>query len=217
MIKIITLGSEYGSGGGFIAQKLAERLRWKLWDQLLTNEIARSMKCGHAEIAQREEMRDSLGYRLLKSFMRGTFEGNVNAPGMQLLDADRIFESTARIVQQAANAGNGVIVGRGGAYLLKDRREAYHVFVYAPPEDKIRRLQQSGKSAAEAKELAESVDQERAAFIKQYFNIQWPTFSRYHLMINSHIGEQAVVDLILEGIALVEKPHAAISGNGKNG
>src|SRR4029077_4977440 len=204
---------EYGSGGAVIAQKLAERLGWKLWDQLLTNEIARSMKCGDAEIAQREEKRDSLGYRLLKSFMRGTFEGNINAPGMQLLDADCIFETTARVVQQAANAGNGVIVGRGGAYFLKDRRDAYHVFVYAPPEDKIRRLQQSGKSAAEAKELVETVDQERAAFIKKYFNLQFPTLARYHLMINSHIGDEAVVDMILAGIALIEKPDPIMSRN----
>ena len=213
MIKVITLEREYGSGGGLIAQKLAERLGWKLWDQLLTNEIARSMNCGHAEIAQREEKRDSLGYRLLKSFMRGTFEGNVNAPGMQLLDADCIFTVTQRLVKQVAEAGHGVIVGRGGSYFLRDRSDAYHVFVYAPPEDKIRRLQQSGKSAAEAKDLVDSVDAERAAFIKKYFNLQWPTLSRYHLMINSHIGEEAVVDMILAGIALAEKPHDVVSQN----
>src|SRR5258706_13655408 len=211
MIKIITLEREYGSGGGLIAKKLAERLGWKLWDQLLTNEIARSMKCNDAEIAQREERRDSLGYRLLKSFMRGTFEGNLNAPEMQLLDADCIFETTARVVQQAANAGNGVIVGRGGADFLPDRSDAYHVFVYAPPEDKVRRLIQSGKSEAEAEDLVNSVDEERAAFIKKYFNLKWPTLSRYQLMINSHIGEEAVVDMILAGVALTEKPHDAVS------
>src|SRR5258708_2620607 len=131
MIKVITLEREYGSGGGLIAQKLAERLGWKLWDQLLTNEIARSMNCGHAEIAQREEKRDSLGYRLLKSFMRGTFEGNVNAPEMRLLDADCIFATTQGVVQRAAEAGKGVIVGRGGAYFLWDRRDAHHGFVYS--------------------------------------------------------------------------------------
>src|SRR5437879_13188761 len=134
MINIITLEREYGSGGGVIAQKLAERLGWKLWDQLLTNEIARSMKCNDAEIEQREERRDPLAYRLLKSFMRGTFEGNLNAPEMQLLDADCIFETTARVVQQAAIAGNGVVVGRGGGYFLRDRPDAYHVFVYASQE-----------------------------------------------------------------------------------
>jgi cytidylate kinase len=213
MINVITLEREYGSGGAVIAQKLAERLGWKLWDQLLTNEIARFMKCGHEEIAHREERRDSLGYRLLKSFMRGTFEGNLNAPEMRLLDADCIFATTQGVVRRAAEAGNGVIVGRGGAYFLGDRRDAYHVFVYAPPEDKIHRLQESGKSASEAKDLVDSVDAERAAFIKKYFNLQFPTLARYNLMINSHIGEDAVVDVIQAGIALAEKPHAAVSQN----
>ena len=41
MIKIITIEREYGCGGGEIAQQLATQLGWKLWDQLLTEEIAR--------------------------------------------------------------------------------------------------------------------------------------------------------------------------------
>jgi len=45
MIRVITIEREYGAGGGVIAEKLASRLGWKLWDQLLTQEIARQMDC----------------------------------------------------------------------------------------------------------------------------------------------------------------------------
>jgi len=45
MIKILTIEREYGSGAAEIARKLAERLGWKLWDQSLTDEIARHMAC----------------------------------------------------------------------------------------------------------------------------------------------------------------------------
>ena len=41
MIKIITIDREYGSGAADIAAALAARLGWKLWDELLTIEIAR--------------------------------------------------------------------------------------------------------------------------------------------------------------------------------
>jgi cytidylate kinase len=208
MIKVITLEREYGSGGALIARKLAERLGWKLWDQLLTDELARSMKCGHEDVQRREERRDPLYYRLFKSFMLGSFEGNPNAPRMQFLDADCLFTATRDLVKQAAEAGNGVILGRGGAYFLAERDDAYHVFVYAPAEDKVRRLQESGMSAAEAKDLVRSVDAERAAFIKKYFDLDWPTLSRYHLMINSRIGEDAVVSTILKGIAVFEKRYS---------
>ena len=205
MIKIITLEREYGSGGAVIAQKLAERLGWKLWDQLLTNEIARSMKCNEAEVQEREERRDPLAYRLLKNFMRGTFEGNLNAPEMGILDADCIYAATKQIMPKLAQGDPCVVVGRGGAYFLGNRPDAYHVFIYAPPEDKIRRLMEGGKSQEEATDLVNSVDAERAAFIKKYFNLQWPTLSRYHLMINSHIGVDAVIQTILDGIAVLEE------------
>ena len=208
MIKIITLEREYGSGGGEIARLLAERLGWKLWDQLLTDALARSLNCAQADIQRREERRDPLHYRLLKSFTLGTFEGNLNAPAMRLLDADRIVAATCRLIKQAGEAGNGVIVGRGGAYCLRERDDAYHVFVYASVEDKVRRLRESGKSEAEAKDLVDTVDKERAAAIKKYFNFEWPTRSRYHLMINTHIGEEAVVQTILDGIAVFEGRHA---------
>ena len=45
MIRIVTMEREYGAGGSAIAQKLAERLHWKLWDTELTAEIARMARC----------------------------------------------------------------------------------------------------------------------------------------------------------------------------
>ena len=62
MIRIITLEREYGSGGGVIAEKLAKRLGWKLWDQLLTEEIARWMDCERGAVEEHEERRDPAYY-----------------------------------------------------------------------------------------------------------------------------------------------------------
>jgi Cytidylate kinase-like family len=60
MIKIVTIEREYGSGGGEIAQLLATQLGWKLWDQLLTEEIARLAHCPKAVVEVREERTDPL-------------------------------------------------------------------------------------------------------------------------------------------------------------
>ena len=80
MIRIVTIEREYASGGAEVAQKVSERLGWKLWDQMLTNEIARRMECDCQVVEEREEKRDPLFYRLLKAFMRGSHEGSLNAP-----------------------------------------------------------------------------------------------------------------------------------------
>lgn len=204
MIRVITIEREYGSGGADIARRLAERLGWKLWDQLLTNEIARLMECDCGAVEKHEEKRDPLYYRLLKGFLRGSYEGSVHAPA-KIVDTECIREVAERVVKSAAEKGNCVIVGRGSAYYLQTRADAFHVFVYAPFHEKVRRLQAGGKSEKEAAQLAETVDQDRAAFIAQYFGVEWPDRHRFHLMINSTIGGEAVVETILNSIAMIDK------------
>src|SRR5262245_43949932 len=150
IVRVITIEREFGSGGAKIAKLLAEQIGWKLWDQLLTDEIAQLAECDRCEVEQREERRDPLYYRLLKSVLQGSFEGSLNVHRLKLLDADVIFKLTEQVVHKAAAEGNCVIVGRGSAFFLRNRDDAFHVFVYAPYKDKIRRLVESGTDKADA-------------------------------------------------------------------
>ena len=60
-VQILTREREYGSGGNVIAEKAAARLGWKLWDQLLTQEIATALHTrgdiGSASLLRRYEGR----------------------------------------------------------------------------------------------------------------------------------------------------------------
>jgi cytidylate kinase len=205
MIKVLTIEREYGSGASEIAQKLAERLNWKLWDQLLTDEVARYMECESHHIERQEERKDPLYYRLFKAFLRGSYEGSSRTQAMKMADAEGIRRVSELLVRAAANKGNAVIVGRGSAYYLRDQTDCFHIFIYAPFEDRVHRLQKEGKSEEEAVQLAENVDRDRAAFIKQYFGLEFPARHFFHLMINSAMGDEAVVQTVLDGIAAIQK------------
>ena len=198
MIKIVTIEREYGSGGGEIAQLLARQLGWKLWDQLLTEEIARLAECPKAVVEVREERADPLYYRLFKSFLRGSYEGSINAPKLKLVDSESILKITERVVQHAAKTGDSVIVGRGSQHFLRDRQDTLRVFLYAPREDKVRRLLARGKSEKEAEQLVDTVDRDRGDFIQKYFHVEWPNRAIYHTMINTVIGDEAVVQMVLD-------------------
>lgn len=204
-IRVITLEREYGSGGGEIAAEVASRLGWKLWDQLLTEEIARRLDCDCRAVEEHEERRDPAYYRLLKAFMRGSFEGSLNAPRLKMVDTDCVREVVQKILPEIADAGHCVIVGRGSAFYLGSRTDAFHVFIYAPFQERVRRLRSTGKSEKQATELAETVDRDRAAFIKQYFNVDWPGRHRFHLMVNSGLGDEMAVEIILDGVARYAK------------
>jgi cytidylate kinase len=136
--------------------------------------------------------------------MKGSFEGTLNAPKLKIVDADCISDVTRRLVTDLAREGNAVIVGRGAAYHLHDRPDAFHVFVYAPFDEKVRRLCDSGKSESEAIELAETVDRDRAAYVKQYFGSDWPAREYFHIMINTTMGDERVVETILHSVTLLQ-------------
>jgi cytidylate kinase len=204
-VRIITVEREYGSGGAAIAQRLAQHLGWKLWDQDLTTEIARVAHVDQ-EAAQRCDMHvDPLLYRLFKVFARGSYERSLPLGEMQMLGTDHMVATLRKVVEDAASGGNCVIVGRGSPYILRGRFDAFHVFVYAPVEEKIRRLQGIVKSESEARQLIEEIDRDRASFIRHYFNKEWPCRALYNMMINSKFGDEYVIDSILRQIAALEK------------
>ncbi len=203
MYRIITVEREYGSGAAAIASELANRLGWKLWDNALTDEIAKLAKVDPSAVMRCDERVDSAFYRLGKVFWRGSYERSMSLAGGQTFDTDCMVDMVRQVVEKAAEAGDCVIVGRGGPYFLRERPDAFHVFLYAPRAEKLRRLRQLGKSEEEAEELVNSVDRDRILFVKHYFNADWPTRSLYHMMINTAIGDENVISAILNTMHLL--------------
>jgi cytidylate kinase len=200
VIRTITLEREYGAGGGAIAKKLAERLGWKLWDQELTCEIARVAKVDQSVVERMDERCDSAFYRLMKVFMRGSMEQSLPVSGMDHFDADSMVAFMERVISGAASEGNSVIVGRGAPYLLRRDPDTFHVFVYAPLEEKLRRLMEAGKTEEEAADEIARVDRQRVIFIRRYFKMEWPTRQLYHLMLNSKVGDEILLDTIVHEV-----------------
>lgn len=208
MFHVITLEREYGSGGAAIAPQLAKQLGWKLWDHLLTDEIAKLANVDPSAVKRCDERMDSRLHRLAKVFWRGSYERS-SPLSNQMFDTDRMMSMMQEIMDRIGREGNAVVVGRGAPYFLREKPDAFHVFLYAPRAEKIRRVIAEGYSPEEAVERVESIDRERKAYVKHYFNADWPTRSLYHLMINTAVGNDAVVRTILDTMRLVAgKPKA---------
>jgi cytidylate kinase len=204
MFRIITLEREYGCGCAEIASELARRLNWKLWDHSLTEEIAKQAQvdCGTVQLC--EERVDGTFYRLAKAFWRGSYERSMPLDSRQTFDADCMVKMMEGITENIAAEGDAVVVGRGAPYFLRERADTFRVFLYAPRPEKVRRLIASGTSQSEADDLVDTVDRERMAFIKHYFNADWPTRALYHLMINTQMGNEKVISTILDTMHLLE-------------
>jgi cytidylate kinase len=208
MFRIVTLEREFGSGGGGIACELARQLGWKLWDQQLTCEIAKRAQVPESAVALCDERVDSRLYRLAKTFWRGSYERGMPLSAAHAFDTDRMMAMVEEVMTTIATEGNAVIVGRGAPFFLRERDDTFRVFTYAPRDEKIRRVLAMGKSREEAEDLVENVDKERIAYIKHYFNADWPTRSLYHAMLNTVVGDENVIATILNGMHTLESSAA---------
>jgi cytidylate kinase len=204
MFRILTIEREYGTGCGAIAAEIARRLGWKLWDHTLTEEIAKLAHVDCRTVEQCDEKVDSTFYRLAKVFWRGSYERSMPMPDAEAFDADCLVSMMERLAGRIADEGQAVVVGRGSPFFLRDRSDTFSVFLYGHRNEKVRRLVESGKTTAEAEELIDTVDHERKTFIKHYFNSDWPTRSLYDLMINSGMGDENVIETILQAMRRLE-------------
>lgn len=197
MIRAVTIEREFGCGGSEIAAKLAELLGWKLWDRELTQEIARLTNSTPQVVEQREWKNDPAVYRVFKSFLRGAFEGALPPTDrLKLLDARRIATVSELAVNQALSGGQCVIVGRGSQYFLRNRKDVFRAFLYASRTSKIHRLVAAGISQEQAITDVDTVDRDRAAFIKRYLNLNWPARRLYHAMFNTETGDSFVAEML---------------------
>jgi cytidylate kinase len=199
MVNAITIEREFGCGASEVASFVASRLEWRLWDERLTQEIARLTESTPEAIEQREWRTDPAVYRVFKDFLRGAFEGGLPPTSrLHLLDARRIAAVSEIAVKAALSSGPSVIVGRGSQFFLRNRKDVFHVFLYASRDHKIRRLISRGETQERAIKLIDTTDKARAAFVRQYLGLKWPEPHLYHAMFNTEMGESCTAAMLVE-------------------
>ena len=205
MIRAITIEREFGCGGSEIAAKVAKALGWKLWDNELTQEIARLTNSTPQAVEQREWKDDPAVYRIFKSFLRGAFEGGLPPTDrLEMLDARRIASVSELAINHALSGGPCVIVGRGSQYFLRNRKDVFRAFLYASRTFKIHRLITAGTPQEKAITEVDTIDSDRAAFVKRYLKLDWPEMHLYDAMFNTETGDSFVADMLArcaQGIA----------------
>ncbi len=212
MVHAITIEREFGCGASEIASLVASRLGWSLWDERLTQEIARLTESSPEAVERREWRTDPPVYRLFQDFLRGAFEGGLPPTNrLHLLDARRIANVSETAVKTAFSSGPSVIVGRGGQYFLRNRKDVFHVFLYASRDYKIHRLIARGATQDKAIEQIDTTDKARAAFVRQYLGLKWPDPHLYDAMFNTERGDSFVADMLIrcvQGVHADDEPGA---------
>jgi cytidylate kinase len=195
MIRTVTLAREYGSGGGQIAERVANRLGWELLDRSLIDQVAEKFHVNRNAAQHLQERGSWWLERIARAVWLDTGGTTVD-----VVDAENIHEFTRNAILEASYRGNCVIVGRGGQCVLRDRPDVLHVFVFAPLEFRMERLRHRYPNEKEVMKAIARVDEERAAYIREFYDTEWKDAGLYHLWINGRMGVEAATEMIVSAV-----------------
>lgn len=197
----MTVAREYGSGGAGIAALVAARLGWKLLDSALIDEIARAAHVDPELARQYDERVDTWLHRLSRrGLWHGAFEGVAAMASTEVFDAETMALLARAVVERACELGNCVVVGRGGQCILQERADVFHVFVYAPWEDKVARVSRRVGPGVDVPAMIRMMDEERARYIRVNFGQDRANPHLYDLLVSSKPGEEATASIILSAM-----------------
>jgi cytidylate kinase len=209
MFRVLTVAREYGSGGGLIARKVAEKLGWDLLDRALVERIAGMARVDPQLAQQYDEQVDSWIHRASRrGLWRGAFEGVATVTGQEVFDAEAMAALGRDLIAEAHSRGNCVIVGRGAQCLLQNRKDVLHVFIYAPWRERVARLRKRLPAGTDIEHAIQLTDQQRADYTRVYFGCNWKDPHLYHMLISSELGGDNIARAIIGAIERGSDPCA---------
>ncbi|HEY8296786.1 MAG TPA: cytidylate kinase-like family protein [Candidatus Baltobacteraceae bacterium] len=199
---IVTVSSQYGSGGLGAGRIVAQRLGYKFVDQQLPTVVAKRLGISREAVSAAESASASVAERVLRVLELGTPEVDASQGGPSF------DEECAREVQQAvrdyAARGNCVIVGHGGSAILGRRPDVIRVYVYAPRDWRIHQIM-SGHDVDEktASDEVDRIDRRRGEYMRHYYEMEWGNPAHYDLALDtSTFGPDGAAALVVRAVEL---------------
>ena len=188
---IITISREFGSGGHVIGEKIAEKLNIPFYDKDIIQGIAE--KTGFSEDFVKEQSE----YAPSKNMFAYAFVGRDHT-GSSL--SDQVYAAQTQVIQDLAKKGPCVIIGRCADYILKDRPDTYHIFVYGNEPEKVSRTQQLfNLPEKEALAMNRGMDKKRRLHYEYYTDRKWGDPKNHCMCLNTSIlGIDRCVQYIVE-------------------
>ena len=199
MKKIITVSRQFGSGGRSIAKLVAESLGYDYYDSELVQKVAEETGFDPSYIADAGEYAPG---RSILSYALGSMSPHGNANNMNA--SDYLWSAQCRIINELAEKGNCVIVGRCADFILRDREDCLNVFIHADKDYKAKRIVELyGVRDESPEKRLEEKDARRRVNYKYFTGREWGVASNYHLCLDSSVlGAQKCVEIICEAVQL---------------
>ena len=240
---VVTLAGLTGAGPRSLGPMVAQRLEADYVDRLILTNVARQVGATVEALHEREERPPTKGERfsrllqriLERSAVSGAGGDPYFGPGVAAflteeyedlpqptitkgheLEDEAYIEAVHTVLEEMAESGNTVIVGRGSHVILRDLPNVLRVGVVSEYEDRIITIMNRERlSREEAESTVAARDAARAYYFQRFLGLENPDSPElFHMVVNvSEIGLDYAADMV----AAASVAHAAgqLAGSAK--
>lgn len=192
---IITIAREYGSGGHLLGEMLSKELGIKLYDKEFIHLVAEKSGINEQYIKKNEQ---SIPSFWLKCILGKNSEQSLER---SLSSDDVLFVAESKIIQELAEKGPCIIVGRCADFVLRDYPNLIKVFCYSDLRSAcVRCVQEYGASEEKAESEIKRINHNRIAHYEYYTGDKWGEPHHYNLMINTGSIDLSVACNLIKSI-----------------
>jgi cytidylate kinase len=198
-VGVVTVSAAYGAAGAEISRAVAERLGLPFHDRAIAAQVAGRLGVSVSEAEANDETVVRGLWRLVASL--GTMPDPVGGvlPTTALPDARAYRQQTERILAEIAEGGGGVVLGRAGAMVLRERPDALHVRLDGPREARLAAaVARSGRSREDVQREMEANDRTREAYVRHFYRCDPAAAQHYHLVVDTTaFPVETVVEIVV--------------------
>ena len=191
--RVITINRMFGSNGRIIGKALAEELGFKFYDKELIEMASKEKNIPFDEFARVDEKKASQWLYPVDYALQ------MNPEYHFVPMNDVLYDLQKKIILEAAEKENCVIVGRCGNYILQDNKDKHlSLFIYAPFEDRVKTvIARTGREEKSVRKLVKRTDKERPAYYEYFTDTNWLDMLQYDLCINSsRVTKEEIVEMV---------------------
>jgi hypothetical protein len=198
-VGVVTISAAYGAAGAEVAPAVAQRLGLPFHDRAIPARVAGRLGVPVAEAEANDETVVRGLWRLVASL--GTMPDPVGGvlPTSGLPDARAYREQTERVLAEIASGAGGVVLGRGGAMVLRDRPDVLHVRLDGPRDRRLdAAVRRSGRPREEVQREMAATDRGREAYVRHFYRCDPASARHYHLVVDgTALPVETVVGLVV--------------------
>ena len=217
-MSVVTVSRQFGSHADPIVAMAAKQLRFDVLDKDLIREVARRAKVDEGAVKELDEEEETglIGFmsRWMDSealargaaFETGIFSWDLASQETSdeehhILDRVEYHRIVEDVIGAVHERGKAVIMGRGGAMVLKEHSDVLRVRITASVESRAERVAELMKlDYRAAYREVESSDRRRAAFLRRWYQVDWADPALYHLVVNTDVAsEERAAAVIVAG------------------